>query len=114
MHGQPLRVTLTLEGECGQCGRCCTFMHEGERVYCENLELADPKLLGLPLATLCKVHGQRVSNMPIRMLRADGSYAVQSRCAMGTEDEVWSILKEGIGQGCSLTLRFRENAADES
>ena len=80
-------------------------MHEGERVYCENLDLADPKLLGLPLSTSCKVYEQRTPNMPIRMLRRDGTLAQQAVCGMGTEGETWRILTEGMGQGCSLTLR---------
>ena len=56
-------------GECKRCGRCCESPDATAR--CENLTNEG----------LCGVWDNKYPNMPIRMLRADGSLAYESACA---------------------------------
>ena len=108
MHGQPVVMKAILEGECNQCGLCCTFMYNGERVYCENLDYSE-KFLGNPMATFCRVHAQRTPDMPIRMLNNQHEFVVHATCAMNNEAEAWAIINQGIGRGCALTMRLVGN-----
>lgn len=100
MHGAPLQAVL--EGVCNRCGNCCSYLHDGVRVYCEHLLRLES--LGTPYATRCRIHDQRTPNMPIRMLDDTGVEITSSICAMGSAEETWAILTRGMGKGCSLNL----------
>lgn len=103
-HGALLRVGLVLEGICNKCGVCCVGIHEGEQVFCENLEILGE--LGSPDATMCRIHASRVLNTPIWMLNSVGERVFETICAKDNELETRTILEKGIGRGCSLGVRL--------
>lgn len=86
-----------LEGTCNQCGLCCTSL-DGFR--CEHLELVGN--LGQPEATRCRVYGERVDGMAIRMVRRKTGEERASRCWQGSPGETLAIVLRGLGKGCSL------------
>ena len=109
----PLYYRLTLEGECSRCGLCCSFTQDGQRLFCEYLDINDD--LGQPMATSCRIWSDRTVNMPIRMINEHGDIIrdidAGTTCCSGTPNETRIILDRGIGRGCSLTVRLTESPA---
>ena len=76
---------------------------DGRRLRCENLEVSGE--LGQPMASRCRVYGQRVDGMPIRMLDAEGQVGRDDMvCGKESLQETLAILERGIGNGCSMQV----------
>lgn len=103
-QSKSVMAKLSLEGECNKCGQCCSFIANGERVYCEHLARYDE--LGKENATACKVWHSKWNDMPIRIINAKGEHVSNAKCQVGSEHETRIIFARGIGKGCSLTVRF--------
>ena len=93
-------MKFSLEGICNRCGLCCVDRETGAR--CENLEITGE--IGAPMTTRCKVYGERYNGMPVRMIDPAGSVAGYTRCFKDSADEAVTIIKVGIGRGCSLVV----------
>lgn len=92
---------VKLAGTCNLCGKCCTQQRDGETYSCQHL-VQTMRSVGEPLATTCRVYGQRVDGMPITLLAPSGNQ-LSGVCAKGTVAEAAAILPY-VGRGCSLTL----------
>jgi hypothetical protein len=97
-----MALTFRLVGECNMCGGCCTTASMGHVFVCEHLATTFAPI-GIPLATSCRVYGERVDGMPITMHAASG-LTLQGTCGKDSAREVAAIMQRGFGQGCSLTL----------
>ena len=98
--GERAAMKFSLDGVCNRCGLCCVDREAGAR--CEHLEINDS--VGAPMATRCKVYGERYNGMPITMIDAHGEVVGETKCFKDTVDEAISIIKAGIGRGCSLMI----------
>ena len=77
--------------------RCCVDREAGAR--CEHLEINDS--VGAPMATRCKVYGERYNGMPMAMIDSHGEVVGETKCFKDNADEAMTIIKAGIGRGCS-------------
>jgi hypothetical protein len=85
---QPLRGVLCRQRETG--------------ALCENLVIAGE--IGAPMATRCKVDDKRYNGMPVAMIDSAGGVAGYTLCFKDSADEAVTIIRAGIGRGCSLVV----------
>ena len=103
---------IVLVGDCNQCGACCEMESEGVTLRCENLEVLGP--IGQPEASRCRAYQTRYDDMPIRMYDirtgqlVEDDFACAKNSPANRHAETETILSQGIGRGCSLTVAEEE------
>lgn len=85
---------IRLSGECNRCGACC---RDEDGYECSFLEHDGEQ------TTRCAVYETRWNGMPIVMFRPDRRHRF-STCAKDSDAEALTIIRRGIGRGCSLTV----------
>ena len=96
--GRHLTTSSGFNGECNQCGLCCT--HNGTQC----LYLAVGKAIGEPFATKCEMYDTRYEGMPIPIVdSADRRFVKFSVCRKDSARES-EIIGRWIGKGCTLKL----------
>lgn len=109
-HGEPIRVTLSLQGECCRCGRCCSAVLNGCFAVCEHLRYDDVAAVeaGSDQASWCAKYTERYDGMPVAMKLVDGTVVDTYCCWIGSLGETRAIVARGIGCGCSLGMQITE------
>lgn len=103
---KPTLATISLVGECNQCGRCCMHIYNGEEVFCEHLRQTGEGL-GNPSASYCDVYETRTDGMPIAMLNEQGKHVYNTICSKDSELETRTIVRTMLScYGCSLSLKI--------
>ena len=99
---------IVLVGDCNQCGACCEVESEGATLRCENLEVLGP--IGQPRASKCRAYQTRYDGMPIRLYDirtgqlSEDDYICPKNSPANSQAETETILSQGIGRGCSLSV----------
>ncbi len=105
---------IVLVGDCNQCGACCEVESEGATLRCENLEVLGP--IGQPRASRCRAYQTRYDGMPIRLYDirtgqlSEDDYICPKNSPANSQAETETILSQGIGRGCSLSVAEEEEA----
>ena len=99
---------IVLVGDCNQCGACCEVECGGVTLRCENLEVLGS--IGQPQASRCRAYQTRYDGMPIRLYDirtgqlAEDDFICPKNSPANRHAETETILNQGIGRGCSLSV----------
>jgi len=99
---------IVLVGDCNQCGACCEVESDGAILRCEHLEVLSS--IGQSGATRCRAYRTRHDGMPIRLYDirtgafAEDEFVCPKNSPENSQAETETILIQGIGRGCSLTV----------
>jgi hypothetical protein len=107
-----LAKRIVLVGDCNQCGACCEAESDGVTLRCENLEVRGP--IGQPGAARCRAYQTRYDGMPVRLYDtrtgqfSEDDFICPKNSPKDSQAETETILSQGIGRGCSLTVAEEE------